>query len=61
MSQSAIDRGLFRSMFFRTYVGEERQKGSVKLESFEKPDPGSCFGLRRGDYTKLASDGLIDN
>lgn len=60
MNQSSIDRGLFRSMFFRTYVAEERQKGSLKIESFEKPDPLTCFGLKRGDYSKLSIDGLAE-
>eukprot|EP01054_Gregarina_sp_Poly1_P010120 Gregarina_sp_Poly_1__10119@NODE_68_length_16344_cov_127_756773_g58_i0_p1_GENE_NODE_68_length_16344_cov_127_756773_g58_i0NODE_68_length_16344_cov_127_756773_g58_i0_p1_ORF_typecomplete_len1269_score240_32RNA_pol_Rpb2_6/PF00562_28/2e129RNA_pol_Rpb2_1/PF04563_15/6e84RNA_pol_Rpb2_7/PF04560_20/1_4e36RNA_pol_Rpb2_2/PF04561_14/1_2e29RNA_pol_Rpb2_3/PF04565_16/1_7e28RNA_pol_Rpb2_4/PF04566_13/4_4e20RNA_pol_Rpb2_5/PF04567_17/5_1e18RNA_pol_Rpb2_5/PF04567_17/9_5e03DUF1922/PF09082_10/0_13SURF2/PF05477_11/14_NO len=60
MNQSSIDRGLFRSMFFRTYVAEERQKGSMKVETFEKPDPQTCFGLKRGDYSKLSVDGLAE-
>lgn len=60
MNQSSIDRGLFRSMFFRTYVAEERHKGSLKIETFEKPDPLNCFGLKRGDYSKLSQDGLAE-
>ncbi|EZG56044.1 DNA-directed RNA polymerase beta subunit [Gregarina niphandrodes] len=60
MSQSSIDRGLFRSMFFRTYVAEERQRGSLRIEQFEKPDPATAFGLKRGDYSKLDIDGLAE-
>lgn len=45
---------------FRSYPAEERQQGSVKIETFEKPDPAVCFGLRRGDYSKLGTDGLIE-
>nr|XP_027200365.1 DNA-directed RNA polymerase II subunit rpb2-like [Dermatophagoides pteronyssinus] len=59
MSQSAIERGLFRSMFLRTYVAEERLRGSVLIEQFEKPDPTVCAGLKRGDYGKLEDDGLV--
>lgn len=44
----------------RSYAAEERQQGSVKVESFEKPDPATCFGLRRGDYSKLGPDGLVE-
>lgn len=44
----------------RSYPAEERQQGSVKVETFEKPDPSVCFGLRRGDYSKLGSDGLVE-
>eukprot|EP01070_Trichotokara_eunicae_P000572 Trichotokara_eunicae@DN11040_c0_g1_i1.p1 len=60
MNQSSIDRGLFRSTFYRTYPSEERQQGSVKVESFEKPDAATCYGLKRGDYTKLDQDGLVE-
>ncbi|KAH0473671.1 MAG: uncharacterized protein KVP18_001686 [Porospora cf. gigantea A] len=60
LNQSSIDRGLFRSVFFRSYQAEERHQGSVKIEQFERPDPSTCFGLRRGDYSKLDSDGLVE-
>lgn len=59
MNQSSIDRGLFRSVFFRTYTSEEKQQGSLIIESFEKPNPAVVKNLKRGDYTKLDSDGLI--
>lgn len=59
MNQSSIDRGLFRSVFFRTYTSEEKQQGSLIVESFERPNPAVVKNLKRGDYTKLDSDGLI--
>ncbi|EDL43163.1 DNA-directed RNA polymerase II 135 kDa polypeptide, putative [Plasmodium vivax] len=59
MNQSSIDRGLFRSVFYRTYTSEEKQQGSLIIESFEKPSIRCVKNLKRGDYTKLDNDGLI--
>lgn len=60
MSQSSIDRGLFRSVFYRTYCSEERQQGSLMVESFEPPNIEQVQGMKRGDYSKLDADGLIE-
>jgi len=60
MSQSAIDRGLFRSMFVRAYSAEEKLMGTQAVQKFEKPDPYLTLGLRRGDYSKLDADGIIE-
>eukprot|EP00915_Cephaloidophora_sp_WS-2016_P003341 GHVH01004475.1.p1 GENE.GHVH01004475.1~~GHVH01004475.1.p1 ORF type:complete len:1200 (+),score=163.41 GHVH01004475.1:100-3699(+) len=60
LSQSAIDRGLFRSVFIRCYSAEEKQLGTTMLQVFARPDPADTIGLRRGDYSKLDSDGLIE-
>jgi DNA-directed RNA polymerase II subunit RPB2 len=38
MNQSAIDRGLFRSASYRTYISQEK-KGGKKEEQFEVPNP----------------------
>jgi DNA-directed RNA polymerase II subunit RPB2 len=38
MNLSAIERGLFRSAFFRTYNSQEK-KGAKKEEQFEIPNP----------------------
>nr|XP_027202847.1 DNA-directed RNA polymerase II subunit 2-like [Dermatophagoides pteronyssinus] len=59
MSQSSIDRGLFRSMFIRTYMSEEKLKGTCVIEQFCKPDPMMCVGIKRGDYSKLDDDGIV--
>ncbi len=59
MNQSSIDRGFFRSAFFRTYHSEEKREAKLKKETFERPDKNNCGGLRHGTYTKLDCEGII--
>ena len=59
MNQSSIDRGFFRSAFFRTYYTEEKREARLKHETIEVPDSKNCTGLRHGSYTKLDCEGLI--
>ena len=57
MSQAAIDRGIFRSVFFRTY--SDHLKSTPKFtETFEMPQEG-IGSLKSGNYNKLDIDGLI--
>ena len=58
MNQSSIDRGLFRSAFFRTYQTEEKNT-LRKKETIEIPDIKVTSGLRHGLYSKLDNDGII--
>jgi len=64
MNQSSIDRGLFRSSFFRTYdeVAEGRvgAYNALQDESFEKPLKGQVAGLKHGSYDKIGPDGLAE-
>ena len=64
MNQSSIDRGLFRSSFFRTYNGTcTKKQGSYNAqlaETFEVPTRATCSGLRHGSYEKLDFDGLAE-
>ena len=53
MNQSSIDRGLFRSAFFRTYQSEEKREAGIRYEIFEIPDKS------RKKYGNLDSSGLI--
>jgi DNA-directed RNA polymerase II subunit RPB2 len=56
-NKSSIDRGLFRSSFFRTYNVEEKKNQSTGEEDhFAKPDPSNTSRLRPCNY-----DGLDDN
>ena len=54
INQSAIDRGFFRSAFFRTY---EDAEGFA--EKFTIPEPSKTSGRKHGTYDKLDKDGII--
>ena len=59
MNQSSIDRGLFRSAFFRTYTSEQRNEAKLKHESFEVPNRNEVSKYRAANYCKLDIEGLI--
>ncbi|KAF2839438.1 DNA-dependent RNA polymerase II RPB140 [Patellaria atrata CBS 101060] len=59
MNQSSIDRGLFRSLFYRCYTDQEKRIGMATLESFEKPMRSDTLRLKHGTYDKLDPDGLV--
>jgi intein/homing endonuclease len=59
MNQSAIDRGLFRSYFYRTYKDEQKQQGVNSKEVFEKPKKNECMGMFMGNYSNIDDDGLV--
>jgi DNA-directed RNA polymerase II subunit RPB2 len=60
MNQSSIDRGLFRSSFWRTYSGTCNKRSGMQAEAFELPSRTTCAGLRHGSYDKLDVDGLAE-
>ena len=59
MNQSAIDKGMFRSYFYRTYKDETKQHGSSCKDVIEKPDNNECIGIRYANYDKLDDDGVV--
>ena len=59
MNQSSIDRGLFRSLFFRSYTDCEKRVGINVVEQFEKPSRQDVLRVKRGTYDKLDDDGLV--
>ncbi|PLB49620.1 DNA-dependent RNA polymerase II RPB140 [Aspergillus steynii IBT 23096] len=59
MNQSSIDRGLFRSLFYRTYTDTEKMVGLTVVERFEKPMRADTIGMRKGTYDKIDEDGII--
>jgi DNA-directed RNA polymerase II subunit RPB2 len=59
LNQSSIDRGLFRSVFYRTYHDEEKKKGTLHGEQFEKPTKETCTGMKANSYDKLEEDGFV--
>ena len=59
MNQSSIDRGLFRSLFFRSYSDQEKKVGLHLAEQFEKPFHQNTLRMKRGTYDKLDDDGIV--
>ena len=60
LNQSSIDRGLFRSTYFRTYKDDEKKlQSSGEEEKFTKPDPNITKSLKPGSYEKLSYNGMI--
>ena len=57
-NHSAVDRGFFRSVFYRCYKDQEKSDGT-KTEKFELPDRPTTVGMKQGSYDKLDRDGLV--
>lgn len=58
-NQFSIDRGLFRTMFYRSYRDSEKKQMSTMSEEFCKPNRNTCLGMRNAMYEKIDEDGLI--
>jgi DNA-directed RNA polymerase II subunit RPB2 len=61
MNQSAIDRGLFHSVFYRTYKDEEKKSqylGIQVQEKFTLPDSSNTLGMKGNNYSLLNKDGF---
>lgn len=58
MNQSSIDRGFFRSAFYRSYKAEEKRQGSLVQEVIEVPSRDITVAMRHGTYDKLDDDGV---
>lgn len=67
MNQSAIDRGLFRSVQYKTYVDKEKRDAALSnaehdelIDQFEVPSETTCAAYRKPiNYRHLDSDGLV--
>ena len=60
INQGSLDRGLFRSIFFRTYKDEERKnQSSGEEERFQLPDPALTKQMKNANYEKLDESGFI--
>jgi len=63
MNQSAIDRGLFHSIFYRTYKDEEKksQSGTSQVqEQFCIPERSNTVGMKGNNYSHLNSYGFAE-
>ena len=62
MNQFSIDRGLFRSSFFRCYADEAKWSpggyNPLTDEIFENPSSSNTEDMKAGSYEKLGADGL---
>ena len=60
MNRGALDRGRYRSIFYRTYKDEERKnQSSGEEERFCKPDVLETKHIKNANYEKLGEDGFI--
>jgi len=60
MNQGAVDRGLFRATFYRTYKDDEKKiQSSGREEKFAKPNVKYTRGIKPGNYNKLDERGII--
>ena len=55
-----MDRGLGRSVFFRTYTDEERRYPGSQKDKFAVPTPTTDGYLGEHAYSKLSEDGIIE-
>ncbi len=60
MSRGAVDRGLGRSMFYKTYSDEERRYPGGQKDVFKMPPATTDGYLGEHAYSKLSEDGIIE-
>ena len=58
INQSSLDRGLFRTIKYRTYTEEESQLPDGRKRYFCLPDASYVSNISSGDYTKLQKNGI---
>ncbi len=60
INRAFLQRGGFRSIFYRTYKDEEKKnQNSGEEERFYKPDPNQTRQMKNANYEKLAEDGFV--
>ena len=60
INRASLDRGLFRSEFYRTYKDEEKKnQASGEEERFCRPNPLTTRHMKLANYEKLGPDGIV--
>jgi DNA-directed RNA polymerase II subunit RPB2 len=60
INRGSLERGLFRSIFYRTYKDEERKnQSSGEEERFQRPDPALTRQMKNAQYGKLDETGFV--
>jgi DNA-directed RNA polymerase II subunit RPB2 len=60
LNRASLERGRFRSIFYRTYKDEERKnQSSGEEEKFCIPDPIETKHMKNANYSKVADDGFV--
>jgi DNA-directed RNA polymerase II subunit RPB2 len=60
INRASLERGLFRSIFYRTYKDEERKnQSSGEEERFVFPDPSMTKQMKNANYSKLDETGFV--
>ncbi len=60
INRGFLQRGGFRSIFYRTYKDEEKKnQSSGEEERFHKPDAGLTRQMKNANYEKLGEDGFV--
>ena len=62
MNKHAVERGLFNSVFYRTYKDKEQKTQlTSEEERFCIPNPKNTLGIKGANYSKLNSSGHVDD
>jgi DNA-directed RNA polymerase II subunit RPB2 len=60
INRASLERGMFRSIFYRTYKDEEKKnQSSGEEEKFCKPDPELTKHMKFANYDKLDASGFV--
>ena len=60
LNKAAIDRGLGRSLFYRSYTDEERRYPGGQQDHFRLPQPSVESYKGEHAYSKLGEDGIVE-
>jgi DNA-directed RNA polymerase subunit B' len=61
LNKASVDRGMGRSVAYKTYSDEERRYPGSQQDYFKVPPPTTEGYLGEHAYSKLSEDGLIEN